>query len=288
MLYEDTVSSGEPSTYMEHVNRLKESVEKNAEEKEIIIVSRHLLEALFQTEIEKRVAMDTFKTAKYLPKPLPEDVIEAAMTLSSSSMEKKKKKEEEKEDDDTCLWSVEQAGAYFISSILFYSNSAKNGNSSSRLGSFVFDKDEDECMKFVAAASLLRSSIFFIPGLSLHEARGIAGNIIPAIATTNAIVAGIQVLQAFKMLARPDSDIQTVCAHTYCLRSRTRKGVYLQPTKPEGPSKNCFVCNKTMLVLVTDTHERSLEELLGKVIKTNLGIASPSVYIGDNCIYEVH
>lgn len=34
-----------------------------------------------------------------------------------------------------------------------------------------------------------------IPVQSLYEAKGTAGNIIPAIATTNAIVAGLQVSQ---------------------------------------------------------------------------------------------
>ncbi len=48
-------------------------------------------------------------------------------------------------------------------------------------------------MRFVAAAANMRSAVFSIPLLSLFDAKGIAGNIIPAIATTNAVVAGLQV-----------------------------------------------------------------------------------------------
>ncbi len=48
-------------------------------------------------------------------------------------------------------------------------------------------------MRFVAAAANLRSAVFGIPLLSLFDAKGIAGNIIPAIATTNAVIAGLQV-----------------------------------------------------------------------------------------------
>jgi ubiquitin-like 1-activating enzyme E1 B len=35
--------------------------------------------------------------------------------------------------------------------------------------------------------------IFGIPPQTLHDAKGIAGNIVPAIATTNAMAAGLQV-----------------------------------------------------------------------------------------------
>jgi len=50
-------------------------------------------------------------------------------------------------------------------------------------------------MEFVSAASNLRSRVFNIPLQSLYDAKGVAGNIIPAIASTNAIVASLQVNQ---------------------------------------------------------------------------------------------
>ena len=57
-------------------------------------------------------------------------------------------------------------------------------------------------MCFVTAASNLRSSIFDIPTMSFHDAKGVAGNIIPAIASTNAIIAGLQVAQAIQLLGK--------------------------------------------------------------------------------------
>ena len=47
-----------------------------------------------------------------------------------------------------------------------------------------FDKDNDVIMKFVSAALALRSAVFNKDIVSFHDAKAIAGNIIPAIATT--------------------------------------------------------------------------------------------------------
>lgn len=59
-----------------------------------------------------------------------------------------------------------------------------------------FEKDDDLDMQFVTAATNLRAHVFSIPLQSQFEIKSIAGNIIPAIATTNAIVAGLQVCVA--------------------------------------------------------------------------------------------
>lgn len=65
-----------------------------------------------------------------------------------------------------------------------------------------FDNTFRLSMCFVTAASNLRSSIFDITTMSFHDAKGVAGNIIPAIASTNAIIAGLQVAQAIQLLGK--------------------------------------------------------------------------------------
>jgi ubiquitin-like 1-activating enzyme E1 B len=63
-----------------------------------------------------------------------------------------------------------------------------------------FDKDDEDTLDFVTASANLRSIVFGIEAKSRFDIKQMAGNIIPAIATTNAIVAGLCVLQSFKVL----------------------------------------------------------------------------------------
>lgn len=63
-----------------------------------------------------------------------------------------------------------------------------------------FDKDIDPHMLVVAATSNLRARNYRIPEADLHVSRGIAGKIIPAIATTTAMVTGAICLELLKVV----------------------------------------------------------------------------------------
>lgn len=68
------------------------------------------------------------------------------------------------------------------------------------IGNLSFDKDDHMAVEFVTAAANIRAASFGIPLHSLFEAKGIAGNIVHAVATTNAIIAGLIVIEAIKVL----------------------------------------------------------------------------------------
>lgn len=54
-----------------------------------------------------------------------------------------------------------------------------------------FDKDDDNIIHFIASAANLRMYCFGIETQTFNEVKNMAGNIVPAIASTNSIVSGI-------------------------------------------------------------------------------------------------
>ncbi len=72
-----------------------------------------------------------------------------------------------------------------------------------KLDPIEFDKDIDDHMLFVTACSNLRALNYSIPTEDTHRSRAIAGNIIPAIATTTAMVTGLICLELYKIIGTP-------------------------------------------------------------------------------------
>jgi len=70
-----------------------------------------------------------------------------------------------------------------------------------------FDKDIDDHMLFVTACSNLRALNYSIPTEDTHRSRAIAGRIIPAIATTTALVTGLICLEMYKIIGTPRKEL---------------------------------------------------------------------------------
>jgi ubiquitin-like 1-activating enzyme E1 B len=159
------------------------------------------------------------------------------------------------------------------------------GGRAQHVGALEFDKDDAVAMRFVSACTNLRQRVFSIAPLQpLHECKGIAGNIIPAIATTNAMAAGLQVLEALKLLdSGLDKSLEAAqCKTTYISRGLAgRKKLLLQPTSLLAPSPKCFVCNKAGADLVIDTTKATFGMLMNDIIMTRLVVSLPQLMKGD-------
>ncbi len=98
-------------------------------------------------------------------------------------------------------------------------------------------------MDFVAAAANIRAHVFHIKGASHFECKAMAGNIIPAIGTTNAIVAGMIALQAFNVLTLPRSgDGALESLSTAFVTHGMQRGALFACERLQAPNAACPVC----------------------------------------------
>lgn len=175
------------------------------------------------------------------------------------------------------IWSLLENSRIFLEALkLFF------GKREKEIGNLSFDKDDQLAVEFVTAAANIRAASFGIPLHSLFEAKGIAGNIVHAVATTNAVIAGLIVIEAIKVLQRDANNYRM----TYCLEHPSRK-MLLMPVEPFEPNKSCYVCSETPLLLEVNTHRSKLRDFVEKIVKAKLGMNCPLIMHGPALLYEV-
>ena len=128
----------------------------------------------------------------------------------------------------------------------------------------VFDKDDEDTLDFVAASANLRSIIFGIESKSKFDIKQMAGNIIPAIATTNAMTASLCVMQAFKVMRGDIAKAKMV----FLERSGARA---INSDTLKLPNPNCNVCGVMSSTLIIDPDRATLNDLVEDVLKSQLG-----------------
>lgn len=138
------------------------------------------------------------------------------------------------------------------------------GNPDAASPVLTFDKDDEDTLDFVAATANLRSLSFGIETRSKFDIKQMAGNIVPAIATTNAMTAGLCVLQAFKVLRENLSKAKMV----FLERSGPRV-INTDTLRPPNP--NCNVCGVMQSKLIIDPARATLNDLVENVLKLQLG-----------------
>ncbi|KAI8466836.1 MAG: hypothetical protein J3K34DRAFT_483471 [Monoraphidium minutum] len=184
---------------------------------------------------------------------------------------------------DHQVWSDADAAKVFLAAVVAFLEGRPG-----EVGSAVFDKDDALAVDFVTAAANLRSSCYAIPPQSAFAAKGMAGNIIHAIATTNAAVAGLLVTEAIKVIAGMPSECRTSFLYERVVWSGRKKAptgqlVGAVPCPPPRPG--CVVCGKARLQLTIDTGATTLGQLLDKVIRRGLAV-NDATLISGGFMYE--
>ena len=142
--------------------------------------------------------------------------------------------------EDQKLWSMAECATVMDKAVtelkeLFASEVKKKGEEE---GFLVWDKDDLPALNFVTACANIRMQIFNIPNKSRFEVKSMAGNILPAIATTNAVIAGCIVMEALKILNKQEDKCKTV----YLRRQPNPRKKILVTEALEPPNPKCYVC----------------------------------------------
>ncbi|KAM9754220.1 SUMO-activating enzyme subunit 2 [Menidia menidia] len=142
----------------------------------------------------------------------------------------------------------------------------------------VWDKDDPPAMDFVTAAANLRMHIFSMNTKSRFDVKSMAGNIIPAIATTNAVIAGLIVLEGLKILSGELESCRTIFLNK-CPNLRKK---LLVPCILDPPSANCYVCvSKPEVTVKLNVNKTAVLCLQDRILKERFGMVAPDVQIED-------
>ncbi|KAJ3106632.1 E1 ubiquitin-activating protein uba2 [Phlyctochytrium planicorne] len=219
-----------------------------------------IFEKVFEKDINTLLSMEDLWISKDKPRPKPLLLRE----VFKGSDSKKFKDDIERSHN---VWSVRTNAEIFLSSLKALTQRLENQRAMDP-GSFIsFDKDDDEVMDFVTAATNLRSAAYGLEILSRFKAKEMAGNIIPAVATTNAIVAGLIVLEAIKVLNGDWSK----CKHTHVRYGNKRRMLLSGESLPTEAAEDCASCRDGFLTLAIDTERFTIANLVELVIRDNSG-----------------
>lgn len=238
-----------------------------------------LFHKLFHTDIFKkvRVAELTGKdlwSGRQPPLPLSLDLLHFSLQHSNNNTHHNGPSSVEILPDQI-VWTLQQNIQNFLLSVQRLQGRVKTGNF------LEFDKDDNDSLDFVTSASNIRSHIFNIPLQSKFAVKSAAGNIIPAIATTNAIIAGMIVMEAFKLL---QGQIQN--SGMIYLKKVPIGGRLLVTEISSAPNPNCYVCGSHFLSVKINTNTATLELFVEKVLKEKLALNEPSIILDSDIVYE--
>lgn len=224
------------TTDEDEIKRIKQETNELQELQNIILSGDNtlipkILEKIFIHDIEKLLKIDNLWKTRSRPTPLKEN-----QTVADLNDEKL---------DLSIVWSITDQIQKFSSITNKLMQRMKEEDNH-----IEFDKDDEDTLEFVATAANIRSQIFNIPMKSVFDIKQIAGNIIPAIATTNAIIAGLSALVSLRVLhllnyAKVSTPTDLNMAFTAKASNMSHNRYLTNPTLTK-PNCKCPVCQKVI------------------------------------------
>ncbi|KAJ5953254.1 ubiquitin-like activating enzyme [Penicillium verhagenii] len=233
-----------------------------------------VFDKVFRLDIEELGAMEGMWKERKAPEALVWDDLQ----------EQSKSVEPTISEIDQREWTLPEAFFVFKDSLVRLSKRLKDLQKTSSPESpppvLEFDKDDTDTLDFVTATAILRAAIFGIETRSKFDTKQMAGNIIPAIATTNAMTAGLCVLQAFKVLQNDLANSKMVFLERSGARAINSDS--LNPPRPD-----CGVCSAVHGHVIIDPEQATLNDVVEGVLQSELGYSEEfSILKESGVIYD--
>ncbi|KAJ5690752.1 ubiquitin-like activating enzyme [Penicillium macrosclerotiorum] len=273
----DILDNTETAENAEEIAELRKEAEALKEIRESMgsdEFSRKVFEKVFKTDIERlREAEDMWKERK-APDILDYDTLSEA----SKALEPLVSIQDQRE------WTIEEDFVVFKDSLKRLSARLKELKDKKSPEDpepvLTFDKDDVDTLDFVTATANLRATAFHLNPKSKFDTKQMAGNIIPAIATTNAMTAGLCVLQAFKVLQNDLANAKMVFLERSGARAINSDS--LDPPKPD-----CPVCSPVFARITVDLQRATLQDVVEGVLRSELGYGEElSIIRGTHLIFD--
>mmetsp|Transcript_19010 Transcript_19010/g.35300 ORF Transcript_19010/g.35300 Transcript_19010/m.35300 type:complete len:428 (-) Transcript_19010:49-1332(-) len=139
------------------------------------------------------------------------------------------------------------------------------------------DKDSPDDMKWVYERALARAEKYKIKGVTYMLTMGVVKNIIPAVASTNAIIAAACVSEALKLITFTSQTLNTYMMYM------GGEGIYSHTFVYEQ-KENCPVCTGATRKL-TLSSETTLYEVVQQLINSDLRLKKPSITSESKTLY---
>jgi len=233
---------------------------------EIDFDAEKLLAKFFAEDIKYLLSMENLWKKRKPPTPLEPETISGGLKTASIASGVGR---------DQVTWTLEQCIKVFAESVDNLKADLKGRGDG---GMLVWDKDDAPAMDFVCAAANIRAHIFSIATNSRFQVKSMAGNIIPAIATTNAIIAGVIVMHGLLVL----QDQMDKCNTIYLNRQPNHRKRLLVPSELVKPNPKCYVCSaKPEVNLRVNIEKMTVGAFEEKVLKGRFGMVAPDAEIDD-------
>ncbi|KAI9753996.1 MAG: E1 ubiquitin-activating protein uba2 [Lichina confinis] len=221
--------------------------------------ARRVFEKVYSEDIERLRSMENLWKTRNPPVVLDHDrIVDEARSLDASTTAS----------NDQATWNLSENFGVFSDSLDRLGRRMQHLQARMTPGDpppiLTFDKDDVDTLDFVASSANLRSIVFGIEPKSKFDIKQMAGNIIPAIATTNAMIAGLCVLQAFKVMQRKLENARMI----FLVKSTHR---VISAERLAAPNPECPACSVAQSRVAVDTSRATLKDLVEDFLRLELG-----------------